>query len=459
MNREFRSIPFARVVIFWIIGILIGKFFSISVSYFVPLGAILVFLMALRLRLSVLMQLSAMATIISLSMIRAGHSNTNDLVEVFDANVLVRLSESIVEKEKTFQLKGEIIACEGISGPEYINAGILLFCSKEERPDLTYGDHFLVKTDLDKPKPPTNPGQFDYAAYLETQGITYTSFVSEMDIQKLDENSGSSIWTTVLGFREGAISAIEQNIASSEHQEILKALLVGDRSQLSSEVRERFSSTGTIHIMAVSGLHVGIIYGIFFLILRYQENRRNRWLLSVLALLSIWSFAAITGFAAPVQRACIMFTVLLLATLLNKQSNIYNSLAFSAFLILIINPMELFQAGFQLSYAAVLGIVFFQPRLYNLFEAKSWLIDKVWMLATISIASQLLTAPLILYYFNQFPTYFLVSNIIVVPLVPVILYLGFILLILAGIGVTITYTWQVFEMIVVSTTSVSHNLR
>jgi len=448
MNREFHAIPFVRIVFFWVAGILLGNYLTSAIPVFVPIFIFLFFLGVLKLRSQFLIQLFAALTVISLGVLRMESFDLSRFEEVKDAEIVVRLTEPVLPKKNSLQLKGEIISQDTSAAIPALGASVLLFASKDGQLKLDYGDHIYVKADLQAPRPPTNPGQFDYAAYLKRQGIAYTAYISSSDLISQSTNSASFFWKGILRFREGAISLIENQVQDADHQQILKALLVGDRSELSTEVRERFSSTGTIHIMAVSGLHVGIIYGVFFLFLRGQQRAEVRWIVSALALLTIWTFAAITGFSPPVQRACIMFSVLLVALVFRRQSNIYNSLAFSALIVLLINPTELFQAGFQLSYAAVLGIVFFQPKLYELVNSKWWIMDKIWLLLTVSLSAQLLTAPLLLYYFHQFPTYFLLSNLLVVPLVPVILYLGFTLIFIGSLGVVIPFTWKVLAFIV-----------
>ena len=178
-----------------------------------------------------------------------------------------------------------------------------------------------------------------------------------------------------------------------------------------------YSSSGAMHVLAVSGLHVGIIYLLLnSLFLFFEKFKYGKYLKAVFLILSLWAYALLTGLSPSVLRAATMFSFIIIGSALKRQTNIYNTLAASAFVLLLYNPYILLQVGFQLSYAAVLGIVYLQPKLYKLIYTKHWLLDKIWAITTVSIAAQLATFPLDIYYFHQFPNYFLLSNLFVIPL-------------------------------------------
>ncbi|NQU81799.1 MAG: ComEC/Rec2 family competence protein, partial [Bacteroidetes bacterium] len=184
--------------------------------------------------------------------------------------------------------------------------------------------------------------------------------------------------------------------------------------------------SGAVHILAISGLHVGILYVVLFYSLAFLKRRRWGKIVLVLVIMTaLWFFALLTGLSPSVLRATTMFSFVLIGQTLSRYSSVYNSLAISAFILLFINPSLIFNVGFQLSYCAVLGIVILQPRLHNLMRSRFWLVDKISGLVAVSIAAQLATFPLSLYYFHQFPVYFWLTNIIVIPLTTLILYFGF----------------------------------
>ncbi|HKI90069.1 MAG TPA: ComEC/Rec2 family competence protein, partial [Draconibacterium sp.] len=227
------------------------------------------------------------------------------------------------------------------------------------------------------------------------------------------------------------------NIYRSQHLgeeqfEILSALTLGYKRGLDPEIKTVFSSSGAMHVLAVSGLHVGIIYGVLLFILGFLKRRKaGRLLFVLLTLFCLWAFAFITGLSPSVERAATMFSLLVIGENLKRRINVYNSLAASAMLLLLLNPNNLFEVGFQLSYAAVFGIVFLQPKLAKTIKVKTKVGRFFWVLLTVSIAAQLATFPITLFYFNQFPTYFWLANLLVIPAVSILIPLGLSLLIFA----------------------------
>ena len=206
------------------------------------------------------------------------------------------------------------------------------------------------------------------------------------------------------------------------------------KDELDFEVKQAYATAGAMHVLAVSGLHVGIIFLILNTLLAILDtSKKGRIVKAIILLISLWSYAMITGLSPSVLRAATMFSFVIIGTVLNRKSSIYNTLAASAFFILIINPNLLFEVGFQLSYVAVLGIVYLQPIIYKRIYTRWWLLDKVWAITAVSIAAQIATLPLTLFYFNQFPVYFMLSNLLVIPSAVVILSLGILLFVTSPI--------------------------
>ncbi|MBN1820838.1 MAG: ComEC/Rec2 family competence protein, partial [Prolixibacteraceae bacterium] len=194
------------------------------------------------------------------------------------------------------------------------------------------------------------------------------------------------------------------------------ALTLGYKDALDPETKEVYSSCGAMHVLAVSGLHVGIIYlAINFLIGFLKRLKTGRYLFIIITITILWFYALLTGLSPSVLRSALMFSVLITGENLRRPVNIYNSLAVSAFILLFFNPNLIFETGFQLSYSAVAGIVFFQPKINNLFNPGNFVLKYSWSLFSVSLAAQLSTFPLTIYYFHQFPFYFWLSNFIVIP--------------------------------------------
>ena len=206
---------------------------------------------------------------------------------------------------------------------------------------------------------------------------------------------------------------------------VARALILGEKSSLDRETLRTFSSAGAMHVLAVSGLHVGIVMLIFsFLLKPIKRLPKGRLLFVICVVLCIWFYALITGMSSSVLLAAVMFSFVIVGKELERENSVYQSIMVSAFILILIEPFVIFQVGFQLSYLAVLGIVFLQPKIYNLFYTKYFLLDKIWQISSVSIAAQLATFPLGLYYFHQFPNFFMISNLIVIPLAFAILIAG-----------------------------------
>ncbi|MGC3977098.1 MAG: ComEC/Rec2 family competence protein [Paludibacteraceae bacterium] len=201
-----------------------------------------------------------------------------------------------------------------------------------------------------------------------------------------------------------------------------------------------YSATGAMHILSVSGLHVGIVYAVIAFLLRFlDKKRRTKIFKAVIIILFLWIYAFITGLSPAVMRAAFMFSFVSLATCFERKSQIYNTIFASAFLMLLIQPNSLFNIGFQLSYAAVLSIVFFQPGISKWIFPRNKIAKWTWDLVAVSVAAQLGTAPFTLYYFHQFPNFFLLTNIIAIPLSSIIIYLAIALLLLSFVPLLSTF--------------------
>ncbi|MGB5419281.1 ComEC/Rec2 family competence protein, partial [Algibacter sp.] len=213
---------------------------------------------------------------------------------------------------------------------------------------------------------------------------------------------------------------------------IINALLLGQRQDISEEVYTSYANAGVIHILAVSGLHVGLILLILSFIFKPLERFKHGKLIKTILLVSIlWSFALIAGLSASVTRAVTMFSIVAIAINLKRPTNIYNTLAISMFIILLFKPLFIFDVGFQLSYLAVFAIVAIDPFLYNLWRPKYWVTDKFWHTFTVTVSAQFGILPVSLYYFHQFPGLFFISNVVIIPFLGIILGLGLFIILLA----------------------------
>ncbi len=269
---------------------------------------------------------------------------------------------------------------------------------------------------------PQNPGQFDYRQYLLSKGISYQVYAKPKDWKYLNCNRGNNFMSLSYKTREALHgSLISAGLAGNELG-VVSALVLGQKDYLNSDLKKAYSGAGAMHVLAVSGLHVGIIYLILNFVLSFMNRGKHlKVLRALLLLMLLWAYAFITGLGPSVLRATTMFSFVVIGTALNRTPNIYNTLAASALLLLLINPMLLFNVGFQLSYVAVFGIVYLQPLIYNWFYVKNKMLDYIWQITAVSIAAQIATLPIVVYNFHQIPIYGLLSNLIVIPAAAIIL--------------------------------------
>lgn len=289
-----------------------------------------------------------------------------------------------------------------------------------------YGDEIIFSGNLQAIDRPANPHAFDFQKYMQRKGIFHQLYINENGIQKTGEISGSYIYRKAQELRSACLKILSQRMTGEAEKGVASALLLGYKEWLSDQVKSEYTQTGATHVLAVSGLHTGIIAGmILWLFGRFKRNTATfRFTQCLFAILALWSFAILTGLSPSVMRATTMFSFVLVAKLLlKKKVNIINVISLSAFLLLLYNPQSLFEVGFQLSYSALLGIICFQGWIYRaVYMPAAGL--KVWNLMSVSIAAQLGTLPFTLFYFHQFPLYFWLSGLIVVPLAGVIMLLA-----------------------------------
>jgi len=303
---------------------------------------------------------------------------------------------------------------------------VLLYLAADSTTKLPHrGDLLLINAHLKPPEPPRNPLGFDYAAYLKRQGVVATAYISAHRWKIYGHINRNSLRGYAEKAREKLLLLYSQTGMESNEYAVLAALTLGYKDAIDPELREDFSNSGAMHVLAVSGLHVGIIYLILNTVLGFVfKSRKLKVLNTIFIVLFLWMYAFITGLPPSVIRSATMFSLVAIGSAMERKSQIYNTIAFSAFVILLQNPFYLFDVGFQLSYSAVLSIVYFQPKIGGLIGFRSRAMRWWWDLTAVSLASQIGTFPLALYYFNQFPNYFLLSNYIAIPLATFIIYLA-----------------------------------
>ncbi len=353
-----------------------------------------------------------------------------------------------IKREKSVKLEVELHLMVDSGEAVATNGKMLIYLQNDSLSEaLKHGDLVLFNARLNPISAPMNPSEFNYQRYMHFHQISHQAYVRS-DAWKL-VNRGAGIIRIAHDAQKAIIDVLEHYGVTDRELAIVSALLVGYKHHLSSDQVSAFASAGAMHVLAVSGLHVGIIFLILNMLLKpLLKVRFGKIMKAILLLLLLWSYAAITGLSPSVSRACTMFSFVIVGQVIYRHTSIFNTIATSAVFLLIINPFYIVEVGFQLSYLAVLGIVLLQPRIYELWKPKYWLVEKIWAITAVSIAAQLATFPLGLLYFHQFPNYFLLSNLVVIPAATVILSVGIALVFLQWVPLLSSFLGYVLYWLV-----------
>jgi len=340
--------------------------------------------------------------------------------------IIATINEPLVQKNKSYKTESLIGNILQNNTVRYTSGKIIIYFEKDSAnpPKLQYGDRILINKRLQLIKNSGNPGAFDYQRYSAFRQIFHNVFLKNSDWVLLDKPHINLFKQFLFTARQNVLTILQINMKEDDEQlAIAEALLIGYTQDLDKDLVQAYSNTGVVHIIAISGMHLGLIYVMLIWIFnKIPLIKRSKIIKVVLILSCLWLFALLTGGSASILRASVMFSCIVIGQNFSRGSSIYNSIAASAFLLLCYNPYYLWDVGFQLSYLAVLGIVIFQKPIYHQLYIKNKWVNAIWQLITVTLAAQLLTFPVCLYYFHQFPTLFLFTNILLVPFSSLILF-------------------------------------
>lgn len=312
---------------------------------------------------------------------------------------------------------------------------------------LRYGEELLLPCRFSEIAVPQNPFEFDYKNWLATQNIYQKIILSSSELIRINVNSGNRLIQLGLKLRAQQVALFREIIKDDNAFAVACTLILGYKADLSSEVVDNYSKTGTIHVLSVSGMHVGLIFLVLNWLMRFLSGKRIANALKTFVILAIiWFYALLTGFSPSVLRAAVMISIYIIAKLFTKNTNSYNIIAFAAFSLLVYNPFFVWDVGFQLSFLAVLGLVYLQPKINRLFTFKLHLLNRLWEAIAMSLAAQLATFPLSIYYFHQFPVYFLLSNLFIILPATLIMYLGILISVLKLECLGALFEWLIVFM-------------
>ena len=422
--------PFYRILFFLVVGIIFQHQLEMDDSLFLVCTLICFSVIAIIIVLSKFIRLpkfifATSTYIFFFSLGALLFSNKNGLsndhfihkqVQGQDHVLQLKLKQRLAPNKFNDRFYAEVIALD----QQQVSGNTLVLFKRSDSLDFQVGDRLTVYDDVNLPAFERNPGDFDYRKYLKSIDVYGQIYVDTPKI--LSYENGSQELGVLLRLRTTILEKLEASGLNDNPRGVIEALVLGQRQNVDPEVTKSFRDAGVIHILALSGLHVGIILLILrVLTKRILRMKYGRWIQSVILIFLLWSFALLTGMSPSIMRAVTMFSFVAIGLNLKRKGSVYHSLTLSAFVLLLFDPRLLFQVGFQLSYMAVFSIVLIQPVLAGLWPWRNKVKDFFWNIFTVTVAAQIGVAGISLFYFNQFPGLFILGNMLLLPVLPFII--------------------------------------
>lgn len=450
-----KKAPFLRLLVPLIVGIILEYYFNIPIRTIIYSGIISLILLfaftflteskrfALRWIHGIMISLFLVlfGSFISWQKDIRNHQNWYGNFYSDSSFIVVRIVEPPVEKAKSFKAVVSVESCMNNGLQRDVTGNVIIYFAKDSfSKQLRYGDKIIVSKQLKDIKNSGNPAGFDYAQYMAFQQIFQQGYLNKKEWVLLPTRDVNPYKQALFRARDFVIKTIDRYIPGENESGLAKALLIGYRIDLDKDLVQAYSNAGVVHIIAISGLHLALIYGLLLWItLRTPLLKKAKVPRIAVILFCLWFFVFLTGASPSVMRAAVMFSFISIGSIFQKRSSVYNSLSASAFLLLCFDPYLLWDVGFQLSYLAVLGIVVLQRSIYNWLYVKNKILDYTWKMGSVSIAAQIFTIPICFYYFHQLPILFLIANLIVIPLSTVALCGCIALILVAPFGTLPVY--------------------
>jgi len=351
-------------------------------------------------------------------------------------------------RTKTYRLELRLRRIRTAAGWERATGRLIVYIDKAVVPTPRYGDVWLVKGAPRPIDPPLNPGEFNYKRHLAYRGIYHQQYLRPADRLVLGDDPPNPLTALAYRVNDWADAVFRRHLPHQQEFAIVKAMVLGVRDTIDPELQQAYSVAGAVHVLSVSGLHVGVLFAtLSFLLAFLKKGKQGKYVFACLMLVVLWFYALMTGFSAPVLRSAVMFSLVLVGQTIGRGHQVLNTLAASAFFILLFDPYALTTAGFQLSYLAVGGLALWHRRFYQSLTLRYRWADWLWNSTAVALVAQLVTFPLGVYYFHQFPTYFWLANPAVIPLSSLVLILAMGLLavswippVAVGVGVALDWT-------------------
>jgi len=429
---NWRTVPLLRPLLFLIVGILIGShypFLSIPILLLASTFVLLLLFISQKNGLPYEFR-KYIGIVISIAFLLAGYTLSSGISPSLNPNHLIHYEEGQITAVATVQsnpsVKNKVqVQLKLISRGEQNKAvktsgKILAFFAVDDRSlELIQGDKIYFKAKLNRTQSNSNPYSFDFKKYYANKGIYQQAHI--LDWKYIER--GSPILRRIGQMRGQLLGILAKHLTSENEYAVGAALCLGSKETLNDEIKNEYAGTGAMHVLAISGLHVGIIFNFLYAFLSLFKTRKPAWLLAkvLVTILLLWIYALFTGASPSVLRAALMFSFITISIYYRSNLETYNTLAAAAIALLIYDPNLLYDVGFQLSFTAVAGIVYFQPRIYASLYVKNKILDYLWQITAVGIAAQLATFPIGIYYFHSLPTLFILTGLFVVPFAYIIL--------------------------------------
>jgi competence protein ComEC len=435
-----KHVPLLKYLIFFIAGILLEvnteipflSFYFVSALFLV--GVILLHYVLKKKTSIRLLRLSSILLLLLVSVLSfsiskfKNHQNSNIHFSKFPnyASLLGKVISKPQEKPNSlaFEFALQQIKVEGSWKPCIGKIQIYGEIDSKSRA-LDYGDVLIINYKFSSIEGPRNPNQFNFKRYNKYKNIFNSGYLPASNWVRIAQNKGNRVIEFGYKVQHQLLQHFKRYFKNESVKGLAQAVVFGYKEDLNKDWMKSFSQSGTIHVLAVSGLHVGIIFILLSTILRLSKSTGRVLIFkSVLIIIVLFGYSLVTGFSPSVTRSGLMFSLLLIGKAFSKRAVTFNTLSFACIILLLISPNDLFNLGFQFSFLAVLGILLYAEPIQKRLTSSSWLLNKITTLLSVSLAAQITTFPLALYYFNQFPNLFLVSNLIVIPYITMVLYAG-----------------------------------
>jgi competence protein ComEC len=461
--NSWQSAPFLRLLIPFVIGILSAYHFNITAGFLQKVAAYSIFILLIFSLASITIKFKWMlvsgcaihtllfvfgATICNQQDLRKQnnfigyHYNKND-------SIIAIIQEPLIQKRKTWKVIANVLVVKHRGKWIKVRSKLLIYIKNTQlAKQLATSDTIEFAAPLQQISNNFNAGSFDFVRYCAFQQIYFQLYIPDSTILFFRKNS-SAPKKYLYKTRDYILNILKKAIPEKTAQSVAEALLIGYKEDLDKSLVQSYSNTGVVHIIAISGLHLTMIYSLLLRLLQPFGNKRwNIYLRSVIILMVLWGFSFITGGAAAILRSAVGFTLLLISKSLGYKNNTINAIAASAFFLLAYDPFLLWDIGFQLSYTAVLGIVLFSRNIENWFFFKNKLLQLIWQVNAVTLSAQVLTLPIILYQFHQFPNLFLFTNFLVVPLSGLILYAELLVLLVSPIPILLKWSGLIASFLI-----------